>query len=180
MVVAGEEELDAGLVANVDLFRLAEFDHPASEDVLGSCVVFWSSLGDVNLRSEKEEFDRQFITVFVEEFLVRVVSLLGKFGFPKAAVEDDLQEGGDGAVGRNVRTQASHFSVGLAEEVAGCCCFGIADRADCVEEAVENGGTELQVLPGEGRLGIGIDAFPGFVVLVGLLNEILGVEESVD
>ena len=54
-------------------------------------MVFRGSLGDVNLRSEEEKLDREFMPVLVEEILVRVVSLLGKLGFAEAEVKDDLQ-----------------------------------------------------------------------------------------
>jgi hypothetical protein len=53
-------------------------------------VVFWSSLGDVGFSTEQEEFDWEFMTVFVKEPFVFIVSLLGERVFSEAKVEDDL------------------------------------------------------------------------------------------
>ena len=47
-------------------------------------------MGDVGFGSEEEELDWKFMTVFVEEILVRVVSLLSECVFSEAEVEDDL------------------------------------------------------------------------------------------
>ena len=42
LVVPGEQQLDAGLVAGVDVLRLAELEKPAAQDVLGALVVLRS------------------------------------------------------------------------------------------------------------------------------------------
>ena len=78
LVIAGQEELHTGLIANVNLVGFTKLDHPAAEKILGAQVVLLGSLCDVDFGPEEEEFDGKIVTVFVKEFLVFVVSLFGE------------------------------------------------------------------------------------------------------
>ena len=84
--------------------------------------------------------------------------MLGECIFTKAEVENNLQEGSDRAVGWNVRAHATHFTISITEEITGLGGFGRADRADGIEESVQNGGAERKIVACERSLGIGINA----------------------
>ena len=130
LVIPREQELDARLVAGIDVFRLAEFHEPSAQDLLRPLVILRRALGDVCFGSEKQQFDGKLGAVRIEQALVLIVCLLREFRFAESKVKDDLEERRDGAVLGDVRAEAAHFPVSLAEQSPGVRHFLFADGAD--------------------------------------------------
>ena len=75
-------------------------------------------------------------------------------------MQNDLQEGRDGAVCWYVGSESSRVAVGLAEKIPGGGNLVLADGANGVEETIENGDSEGMVLAGKSCLGVWEDATP--------------------
>ena len=81
LVVAGQQELDTGLVLDLDALGFAIPDQPAAQNVLGPEMICFRPLVDMGIRAKEDQLHRETALVRIEELPVTVVGLLGEHVF---------------------------------------------------------------------------------------------------